>query len=54
MLARVQWLRANPVPLPTMLSAEDAIRQFEVQEYLRLIAWLKEHGPILWNLRKDP
>lgn len=54
MLARVQWLRANPVPLPTMLSAEDAMRQFEVQEYLRLIAWLKEHGPILWNLRKDP
>ena len=39
--ARVQWLRANSVPLATMLSAEGALRQFEVQEYLRLIAWLK-------------
>ena len=53
MRARVLWLRTNSIPTSTMLSANGALRQFEVQEYLRLIAWLKEHASIFRNPRKD-
>lgn len=54
MLARTQWLKANEASTVTMLSAEDALRQFEVAEYLRLMAWLRRHASIFRNPRKDP